>query len=1118
MPRPLFDSPYLFGLHEPGGESHMLAANKPGWLVFTEGIGSETNDFSGKDFSAWSNQGLGILCRLNNGYEPGGTIPHSSRYGAFAQRCANFVSASRGCKLWIIGNEMNHPVERPGVQIDWSRAAQAGGGPDERRAVPWRFNALLGDMRAARMAIINPGEVITPALYAQCYLLCRAAIKRIPGHADDQVLVGAVAPWNNLTTYAGNSNGDWVQYYRDILLAIGREQCDGITLHTYSHSADPATVSSDQFMGAPFQNRQYNFRAYRDFMNATPPALRDLPVYITETDQDVPWENNNRGWVQRAYAEIDAWNRQTGNQQIRSLVLYRWPNRDRWVIEGKQGVIDDLGAALTHDYRWRDTPWPSLPAFSSGQTVTAAAALNLRRTPGFKNKPAGDVLVLLPVGATCTVLAGPQQTDALEWWQLRYTAAGQTQQGWAARLGTDGSVLIAASQPSSATFSIGQSVWTADALNLRRSAGFLNKPAADIIYELPAAAELVITGGAQASDGLSWWQVRFTSPAGNRFTGWVAEAKTSGEKLLLSSAPDTGSTPPPTVASLQIGQKAAARAALNLRLSAGYLNKPANDVLYQIPGGGEVTLVEGPTPADGLTWWRVRYISQYGNPFLGWAAEKGKDGEVLLAALSSPAPQPQPQPQPQPEPEPQPQPALKVGDTVQARSVLNLRRTPGFKNKPANDITYEIPTDATLLLLTGPQNADDLAWWQVRFTSQAGNRFEGWVAERLASGEVLLALTASAPTPQPAPSGKFTISQRVYAGDFINLRRTPGYVNKTAADVVIEAPLAAGLVVLAGPQPADDLTWWQMRYADSSGAQADGWAAEANSQGKALLLVSAPPPPLADKPIATKTFALNDVVINAHPDLLNVRRTPGYSDKQAQDVVGQLPSGGWVVIVEGPREADALRWWRVAGAVNGTGLTGWVAEVGAKGQRFLLPLQLKDAVRLGKPFEGTWRVTQLFGDRPEFYGQYSYDGVKLRGHNGVDFGTPNGTVLLATDDGTVAQVGYEAGGFGNFVKLSHTWGDSIYAHMERVSVKEGDTLHRGDALGVGDNTGNSSGPHLHFAVRIYPYRRGDGWGGYCDPVPFMNATDVIIPDGIRTLGPTLPPPGMTPDQPGRERP
>jgi hypothetical protein len=48
MPRPLFDSEFIFGIHEPGGEQHMLQLGRPGWIVFTEGVGSDPNDRTGK--------------------------------------------------------------------------------------------------------------------------------------------------------------------------------------------------------------------------------------------------------------------------------------------------------------------------------------------------------------------------------------------------------------------------------------------------------------------------------------------------------------------------------------------------------------------------------------------------------------------------------------------------------------------------------------------------------------------------------------------------------------------------------------------------------------------------------------------------------------------------------------------------------------------------------------------------------------------------------------------------------------------------------------------------------------------------------------------------------------
>ena len=146
MARPLFDSPYLFGIHEPGGERHMLEAGKPGWVLFTEGIGADPNDRGGANYTAWSNQGLGVICRLNNGYEPAGTIPLSTRYEDFARRSANFVAASQGCKIWIIGNEMNFIYERPRRESRSTLADEPPGMPRERSD---RFSALRAEGQVA---------------------------------------------------------------------------------------------------------------------------------------------------------------------------------------------------------------------------------------------------------------------------------------------------------------------------------------------------------------------------------------------------------------------------------------------------------------------------------------------------------------------------------------------------------------------------------------------------------------------------------------------------------------------------------------------------------------------------------------------------------------------------------------------------------------------------------------------------------------------------------------------------------------------------------------------------------------------------------------------------------
>src|SRR5690606_9268085 len=125
-------------------------------------------------------------------------------------------------------------------------------------------------------------------------------------------------------------------------------------------------------MIAPYNDRRYEFRAYRDFLEAVPLSMRDMPVYITEADQIDPWRDADSGWVAAAYAEIDEWNRLPGTQKIHALALYRWPRHDRWYIEGKQGVIEDFQRALAQDYRWdRDVPTPA--AFNVGERLQVLA-------------------------------------------------------------------------------------------------------------------------------------------------------------------------------------------------------------------------------------------------------------------------------------------------------------------------------------------------------------------------------------------------------------------------------------------------------------------------------------------------------------------------------------------------------------------------------------------------------------------------------------------------------------------------------------------------------------------------------------------------------------------------
>lgn len=109
-----------------------------------------------------------------------------------------------------------------------------------------------------------------------------------------------------------------------------------------------------------------------------------------------------------------------------------------------------------------------------------------------------------------------------------------------------------------------------------------------------------------------------------------------------------------------------------------------------------------------------------------------------------------------------------------------------------------------------------------------------------------------------------------------------------------------------------------------------------------------------------------------------------------------------------------------------------------------------------QPFRGDYPITQYFGEKI----------TDPKGHTGVDYGCPSFTPILASADGTVSLVANLDTGYGKFVKLKHTDGyETIYAHLSRTDVKYGQTVKKGEQIGVSGNSGNSTGPHLHFEVR-----------------------------------------------------
>lgn len=155
-------------------------------------------------------------------------------------------------------------------------------------------------------------------------------------------------------------------------------------------------------------------------------------------------------------------------------------------------------------------------------------------------------------------------------------------------------------------------------------------------------------------------------------------------------------------------------------------------------------------------------------------------------------------------------------------------------------------------------------------------------------------------------------------------------------------------------------------------------------------------------------------------------------------------------------------------------------------------------------------ITQPFGVNGEYYRK---NGINVDGHNGLDYVAPHGEPILAAHDGFVSYAGGEAKeGVGVVLitnekfeyKGEETFFKSIYWHLalplchggkHKVPVTFGQLVKKGDVIGYANNTGFSTGDHLHFSIK--PVAKGEsqwtwwnteqknGYGGAIDPQPFF---------------------------------
>lgn len=98
-----------------------------------------------------------------------------------------------------------------------------------------------------------------------------------------------------------------------------------------------------------------------------------------------------------------------------------------------------------------------------------------------------------------------------------------------------------------------------------------------------------------------------------------------------------------------------------------------------------------------------------------------------------------------------------------------------------------------------------------------------------------------------------------------------------------------------------------------------------------------------------------------------------------------------------------------------------------------------------------------------------------RVHEGIDLAADEGTPVLSAECGVVSYVSENAGGYGKYIRIDHGFGlQTAYGHLSKIDVKVGQTVSSGQHIALSGNTGNSTGPHLHFEIikngeQINPY-------------------------------------------------
>jgi murein DD-endopeptidase MepM/ murein hydrolase activator NlpD len=138
------------------------------------------------------------------------------------------------------------------------------------------------------------------------------------------------------------------------------------------------------------------------------------------------------------------------------------------------------------------------------------------------------------------------------------------------------------------------------------------------------------------------------------------------------------------------------------------------------------------------------------------------------------------------------------------------------------------------------------------------------------------------------------------------------------------------------------------------------------------------------------------------------------------------------------------------------------------------------------PFVGDYPISLKFGVALDWI-------VKQQGypHAGIDFAMPTGTAIKATDDGEISYADNVPDANGLGINMVHAWGMSQYWHLSVLYAKYGEHYKKGETIGLSGNSGWSTGPHLHFGVKVIG-ESSTLMRGWSDPAKYWEKPIAVV--------------------------